>query len=577
MGKWLAKLLSKVMVIFEQGEPLKDVRITHETEWWWQWGESLRLFKNVDGETAWMVTGAYGRGALYSIAIVLLIMSAYLIKNIRRWRRARIFVSYQHSFEDVASAIAERLKTRGLNPTKLPFVENPEHDSLLDTIRERITRSDLIVCIPGERPSFVENEVSMAFAMQKPMIFVSTNDYLGRIPNTAKRGYPVINFNSLDEGGWNAFVNFCQYVCGYNVALINMCLCVMNRYLRILGMFAVFCAVVFAAVVLLADRETVSRNVDLIENAIVVSMVALFVVPYLAFTSVRMGVAKNLRRIIGSQRFDLDIAPPTLTYNLRKADVIDILFKGSIIADHESKEPVVFAADKFVTPPHQTDTEDARRALVDAVEGDPAAQLRWGQLLYSGQGCPVDKAEAAVWFRRAADQDVTEAQYSLGLLYEKGDGIEQNDTRAAHWYLKAATQGHPLAQNAVAELYHEGRGVDQDYGAALKWYEAAADQGVASAAYNAGYLYFQGLHVKRDRAKARSLFESAASSSFVLVKYALGMIYENGLGVKKDRRKAKSFYESAAADGDGEAQAAVARMSKRFWQFWRQRPAEAVA
>jgi uncharacterized protein len=577
MGKLLTKLLPKVMDLFEHERPLRDARITHEAESWWNWAQSSQPFKHVDGETVWMVTGAYGRGVMYSIAIILLIISAYLIMNIGRWRRARIFVSYQHMFEDVALAIAEKLKARQINPIKLPFLDNPEHNALIDTVRERISRSDLVVCIPGEKPSFVENEVAMAFALQKPMIFVSTNDYLSRIPNTAKRGYPIVNFNSLDEGGWNSFCNFCQYVSGYNIALLNMCLCVLSTYVRILVMFIIFYIALFAAVVLLADRATVSRNVGLIEDSIVISMIALFVLPYIALTSTRITVAKNLRRIIGRQSFDLEIAPVTLTYNLKKDDVADVLFKGNVIADHESHEPVVFPAEKSVMVPSVARSEDAESAMAGAAGGDPAAQVRWGQILYSGQGCSVNKVEAALWFRRAANQGMAEAQYSLGLLYEMGDGIEQNNTRAAHWFLQAATQGHALAQNAVAELYHEGRGVEQDYAAALKWYEAAAEQGVASAAYNAGYLYFQGLHVKRDRDKARSLFEMAASSSSVLAKYALGFIYEKGLGVKKDKHKAKSFYESAAADGDDDAQAAVARLSKRFWQFWRRAPAEAAA
>jgi TPR repeat protein len=355
----------------------------------------------------------------------------------------------------------------------------------------------------------------------------------------------------------------------------------MGRYFRILGIFIFVYMAMFAAVVLLADKATVSRNFGLIENAIIISMVLLFVVPYLAFTIGRMTVAENLRRIIGRQSFDLDIAPATLTYNLRKADVADILFKGDVIADHDKKKPVAFAADKSVALPLETGNEDVKGAMSGAMSGalagDASSQARWGQFLYSGRGCAVDKAEAAVWFRKAADQGIAEAQYSLGLLYERGDGVEQNNTRAAHWYLLAATQGHALAQNALAELYHEGRGVAQDYAAALKWYESAADQGVASAAYNAGYLYFQGLHVKRDRDKARSLFEAAASSSFALAKYALGLIHENGLGVKKDKCKAKSFYEAAAAAGDTDAQKAVARLSRRIWQFWAPAPAKEAA
>jgi TPR repeat protein len=37
-----------------------------------------------------------------------------------------------------------------------------------------------------------------------------------------------------------------------------------------------------------------------------------------------------------------------------------------------------------------------------------------------------DSTLAATWFKKAADQDHTEAQANLGLCYEDGDGVERN-------------------------------------------------------------------------------------------------------------------------------------------------------
>jgi TPR repeat protein len=572
LAKLLVKLLLGFGTVFHEGKPLKNVRITHEEVDWFSgyyYYPLGKLFKNIDAEKFWVITSAYGMGALYSIAIILIVMIIYLLINIRRWRRARVFVSYQHLFEDIATNMVERLKNKHLNPIKLRFSESPEHNSLLDEVVTQISESDLVVCIPGPQPSFVEYEVAMAFALKKPLILVSTNEHLSRIPDTAKHGYPVINLNSLDEGGWNSFCNFCLYVTGYNMALINMWLCVMSIFLRIFAAFIVLFGVAFLILIRVPDSVIVSQNIGLIGNAIPISVATLFVVTYLAFTSGRVVVAQKLRRVIGTQNFDLSIAPSMLTYNLRRADVIDVLFKGSVIADHEGKkEYIPFVSERTVVPP-EANNQEVRSVLTDALGGDPKSQFRWGQFLYSGQGCPHNKVEASVWFRRSAEQGFAEAQYNLGLLFEKGDGVEENCTRAAHWYLQAAEQGHAIAQNSVAELFHEGRGVEQDYRVALKWYEAAAAQGVASAAYNAGHIYLEGLHVKRDRDKARALFEQSAASSFTLANYALGVIYEDGRGVKKNKQKAKIFYELAAADGDTDAQKAVERLSKRFWQFWR--------
>ena len=44
----------------------------------------------------------------------------------------------------------------------------------------------------------------------------------------------------------------------------------------------------------------------------------------------------------------------------------------------------------------------------------------------NGQGVPQDYAEAVKWYREAADQDDTDAQFNLGLMYENGDGVPRN-------------------------------------------------------------------------------------------------------------------------------------------------------
>src|SRR5262249_41104898 len=45
-------------------------------------------------------------------------------------------------------------------------------------------------------------------------------------------------------------------------------------------------------------------------------------------------------------------------------------------------------------------------------------------------------AEAAKWFRKAADQGKAQAQTSLGCMYQAGWGVAQNDTEAVKWFQK---------------------------------------------------------------------------------------------------------------------------------------------
>jgi hypothetical protein len=524
---------------------------------------------NIHFSTVLLLFSAFWKGIACSLIIIIVLMSVYLLFNSRRWRRPTVFVSYQHLLDGVASELEQNLSQQHIKVIKLPFKKDPDHDSLLEDVKSSISRSDLIVCFPGEKASFVEYELAMASMAKKPMILVSTNEYIGRLPNTAKHGYPVINLNCLDEGGWNSFGRFCLYVTGCNLSLINNCICIFNIFTRIICTLSVLFAFAVLVFVKIADENTIARSSVFIEYIMITAITFIFVLVYVAFTATRIIVALKVRTTIKQQRFDLSDAPTLLTYKLKKSDIIDILFKGSFIAEHEKEKLARLALEKTVVRPQEVDscvTENGSATYLANPNFENPAQLE-----HFGQECPRDKLERIACIRRAAEQGLAEAQYHLGRLFEKGDGIEQNNTRAAHWYLQAAEQGNALAQNSIAELCYEGHGVEQDYNVALKWYEAAADQGVASAAYNAGYIYFEGLHVKRDRSKGLALFEVSAFSNCTLAKYALGVIYEQGLGVDKDKRKAIRYYKSAAEDGDADAKIKVKRLSTPLWQFWSRR------
>ena len=75
-----------------------------------------------------------------------------------------------------------------------------------------------------------------------------------------------------------------------------------------------------------------------------------------------------------------------------------------------------------------------------------------------GRGVPQDYTQAALWYRKAAEQGNAEAQYDLGALYVKGQGVPQDYAQAALWYRKAAEQGDAEAQWRLGGLYYEGPG-----------------------------------------------------------------------------------------------------------------------
>ena len=58
-------------------------------------------------------------------------------------------------------------------------------------------------------------------------------------------------------------------------------------------------------------------------------------------------------------------------------------------------------------------------------------------------------AEAAKWYRRAAERGLAEAQYSLGSLYADGRGVPQNFMAAHMWLNLAASRLLEQREKAV--------------------------------------------------------------------------------------------------------------------------------
>jgi TPR repeat protein len=69
-----------------------------------------------------------------------------------------------------------------------------------------------------------------------------------------------------------------------------------------------------------------------------------------------------------------------------------------------------------------------------------------------GEGVERNPAEAARWWRAAADQGLPQAQFNLGMLYETGQGVTVDYLEAAKWYEQAAAQGDRAAKDRLRNL-----------------------------------------------------------------------------------------------------------------------------
>ena len=73
-----------------------------------------------------------------------------------------------------------------------------------------------------------------------------------------------------------------------------------------------------------------------------------------------------------------------------------------------------------------------------AEAGDANAQFHLAFMYDYGQGVEQDDAQAAAWYRRAAEQDLAVAQFTLAGMYDIGKGVEKDPREAYRWYWEAA-------------------------------------------------------------------------------------------------------------------------------------------
>ena len=95
----------------------------------------------------------------------------------------------------------------------------------------------------------------------------------------------------------------------------------------------------------------------------------------------------------------------------------------------------------------------AIRSLAEK-EGHPEMKCILASMYDSGDRITQDHAEAARWYRLAADQGDDESQYQLGRKYYMGEGVEKDEVEAVRWYRLAAGQGFAMAQHNLGRRDH---------------------------------------------------------------------------------------------------------------------------
>ena len=224
----------------------------------------------------------------------------------------------------------------------------------------------------------------------------------------------------------------------------------------------------------------------------------------------------------------------------------------------------------------QIDPEEQERyetALRHAREGDPAAQLEAGKLLYDGVGVKRNRGEAARWFekgfngfKKKAETGDADAIYQLALCYADGTGVFRDDHQAERLYRKAAELGHFLAPYCLGLRYdwHCG-GERSDRAQALSWYRIGAERGDPRAQVRLAFCCETGSGCPQDLTRARMWYMKAAEQGDVSAMIHAADLLLDGRGGEKNVSEGLRLLRRAAEEEEG-GQEALLRLGLFYFR-----------
>lgn len=194
-----------------------------------------------------------------------------------------------------------------------------------------------------------------------------------------------------------------------------------------------------------------------------------------------------------------------------------------------------------------------------AESGYAPAQLMLGAYYEDGVQTEKNSVLAEKWYRKAAEQELDDAQLNLGAMLVKQGRYDEGIT----WFTKAAERGFADAQFNLGVMYNKGQGVAQNSAQAFYWFEQAAYQHHTTAQYHLGLMYKKGYGVAKNDIKAVYWYTQAAEKGNEKAQNNLGVAYEFGEGVQQNQSKAKHYYGLACDNGHQKGCENYARLTQQ--------------
>ena len=112
-----------------------------------------------------------------------------------------------------------------------------------------------------------------------------------------------------------------------------------------------------------------------------------------------------------------------------------------------------------------------------ANSGDPFAEHELGIRYLLGEGIAADTVKGAYWIRKAADKELTAAQFNYGILLLNGWGVDWNPFEAFKYFRFAAIGGMPAAEHILGIFYTDDLVVKANWAEAYYWIKKSSDAG----------------------------------------------------------------------------------------------------
>lgn len=212
--------------------------------------------------------------------------------------------------------------------------------------------------------------------------------------------------------------------------------------------------------------------------------------------------------------------------------------------DHDSQYKLGFMYDNGEYGIDQNSILALEWYTKSAINGNTVAQYKVGLFYRNGLGVEKDYKEAAMWFEKAADQDVS---LDIGYLY-------QSSVKKA--YREAISSFKKSAKNDVDLDFKYGKGylekLEKNYEKEMSLYKVThEDEARVNSQYNMGYIYQHGGYgIQKDYTMALNWYTKSAIQGNTKAQRVVASFYFNGLGVEKKYKDALYWYKKVLEDSD---------------------------